>query len=97
MRVCQGRLGLMRHALPNARIMVDQPMGGRQGQASGIAIQANVILRLRKEINRILAFHTRKSLKQISNDTDRDFFMSGLEAKEYGIVDSVMKNRESLT
>ena len=85
-----------RHALPNARIMIHQPMGGFQGQASDIAIQANEILRLKNEINKILAFHTEKELEQISNDTDRDFFMSGDEAKEYGIVDNVMKNRDDL-
>jgi ATP-dependent Clp protease protease subunit len=85
-----------RHTLPNARIMIHQPMGGFQGQASDIAIQANEILRLKNEINKILAFHTGKDLKQISNDTDRDFFMSGDEAKEYGIIDNVMKNRDDL-
>ncbi len=85
-----------RHALPNARIMIHQPMGGFQGQASDIAIQANEILRLKNEINKILAFHTGKDLEQISNDTDRDFFMSGDEAKEYGIIDNVMKNRDDL-
>lgn len=85
-----------RHTLPNARIMIHQPMGGFQGQASDIAIQANEILRLKNEINKILAFHTGKDLEQISNDTDRDFFMSGDEAKEYGIIDNVMKNRDDL-
>lgn len=85
-----------RHALPNARIMIHQPMGGFQGQASDIAIQANEILRLKKEINQIIAMHTGKSLEQISQDTDRDFFMSGEEAREYGIVDNVMKNRDDL-
>lgn len=85
-----------RHTLPNARIMIHQPMGGFQGQASDIAIQANEILRLKNEINKILAFHTGKDLEQISNDTDRDFFMSGEEAKEYGIIDNVMKTRDDM-
>jgi ATP-dependent Clp protease protease subunit len=85
-----------RHALPNARIMIHQPMGGFQGQASDIAIQAKEILRLKNEMNKMLAFHTGKDLEQISSDTDRDFFMSGDEAKEYGIVDNVMKNRDDL-
>jgi len=85
-----------RHSLPNARIMIHQPMGGFQGQASDIAIQAKEILRLKHEMNKILAFHTGKDLEQISSDTDRDFFMSGDEAKEYGIVDNVMKNRDDL-
>lgn len=85
-----------RYALPNARILIHQPMGGAQGQASDIAIQAKEILRMKETLNNVLAFHTGKDLKQIQADTDRDFFMSGQEAKEYGIVDHVMTNREDL-
>jgi ATP-dependent Clp protease protease subunit len=79
-----------RFALPNARIMIHQPWGGVQGQASDISIQAKEILRLRDRINEILAFHTGKPLEAISKDTDRDFFMSPQEAKDYGIVDDVI-------
>ncbi len=85
-----------RYALPNARILIHQPMGGAQGQASDIAIQAKEILRMRETLNRILSFHTGKDLEKIQSDTDRDFFMSGQEAKEYGIVDHVMANRDDL-
>jgi ATP-dependent Clp protease protease subunit len=85
-----------RYALPNARILIHQPMGGFQGQASDIAIQAKEILRMKETLNNILAFHTGKDIDQIQNDTDRDFFMSGQEAKEYGIVDHVMTSRDDL-
>ncbi len=85
-----------RYALPNARILIHQPMGGAQGQASDIAIQAKEILRMKDTLNNLLAFHTGKDLKQIQTDTDRDFFMSGQEAKEYGIVDHVMTSRDDL-
>ena len=76
--------------------MLHQPSGGAQGQASDIEIQAREILRLRDRINEILSNHTCKSLEVISKDTDRDFFMTGEEAKAYGIVDHVMKNRDDL-
>src|SRR5512136_1781219 len=79
-----------RMALPNARIMIHQPWGGVQGTASDISIQAKEILRLRDRINEILSFHTGKPLEMISKDTDRDFFMSPQEAKDYGIVDDVV-------
>ena len=82
-----------RHALPHARIMIHQPLGGMQGQASDIEIHAKEILRLREELNQILAKHTKQPIKRITQDTDRDFFMSGLEAKEYGLIDSVLDKR----
>jgi len=85
-----------RFSLPNSRIMVHQPMGGAQGQASDIAIQAKEILRMKDTLNDILAKHTGKSLKKIQADTDRDFFMTGKEAKDYGIVDHVIENRDDL-
>ena len=82
-----------RYSLPNSRILIHQPMGGFQGQASDIAIQAREILRMKDTLNGILAFHTKKDLKQIQIDTDRDYFMSSEEAKEYGIIDHVIVNR----
>lgn len=83
-----------RFALPNARIMIHQPWGGVQGQASDISIQAKEILRLRERINEILAAHTGKAVEDIARDTDRDFFMSAAEASEYGLVDEVVKSRK---
>ncbi|MCX6996657.1 MAG: ATP-dependent Clp endopeptidase proteolytic subunit ClpP [Kiritimatiellaeota bacterium] len=83
-----------RFALPNARIMIHQPWGGVQGQASDISIQAKEILRLRDRINEILAFHTGKPLDIIARDTDRDFFMSAAEAQAYGLVDQVVASRK---
>ena len=85
-----------RYSLPNSRIMIHQPMGGFQGQASDIEIQAKEIMRMKETLNDILKTHTGKSLKQIQKDTDRDHFMSGLEAKAYGIVDHVIRNRDDL-
>lgn len=85
-----------RYSLPNSRILIHQPMGGFQGQASDIEIQAKEILRMKETLNQILVRHTGKDLGQIQNDTDRDFFMSGEEAKEYGIIDHVIKNRDDL-
>jgi ATP-dependent Clp protease protease subunit len=85
-----------RYSLPNSRILIHQPMGGFQGQASDIEIQAKEILRMRETLNQILMHHTGKDLNQIQNDTDRDFFMTGAEAKEYGIIDHVIKNRDDL-
>ena len=85
-----------RYALPNARIMIHQPMGGFQGQASDIEIQAKEILRMKESLNKILKRHTGKDLEQIRKDTDRDYFMSGQEASDYGIVDHVIRNRDDL-
>ncbi len=85
-----------RYSLPNSRIMVHQPMGGAQGQASDIAIQAKEILRMKDTINEILARHTGQDLERIRLDTDRDFFMAGDEAKEYGLIDHVISSRDDL-
>jgi ATP-dependent Clp protease protease subunit len=79
-----------RYALPNARIMIHQPWGGTQGQASDIHIQAQEILRMRDTLNGILAHHSGKDLPTIAHDTDRDFFMSAEEARTYGLVDEVL-------
>lgn len=84
----------MRFALPNARILIHQPMGGFSGQATDIDIHAREILRLREELNQILAHHTGQPLDVIARDTERDFFMNGEEAKGYGIVDRVITHRE---
>jgi ATP-dependent Clp protease protease subunit len=81
-----------RFALPNARVMIHQPMGGFQGQATDVEIHAREILRIKDSLNRIFAFHTGQPLEKIQADTDRDFFMSGEEAKEYGIVDEVIRS-----
>ncbi len=80
-----------RYALPNSRIMIHQPLGGAQGQASDIEIQTQEILRIKDKLNDILAHHTGQPLKRIKKDTDRDFFMSALEAKEYGLIDEVVQ------
>jgi ATP-dependent Clp protease protease subunit len=85
-----------RYALPHSRIMIHQPMGGFQGQASDIAIQAKEILRMKDALNDILVRHTGKSLDDVQKDTDRDNFMSGAEAKSYGIVDHVITDRDDL-
>jgi len=82
-----------RYALPHSRILIHQPMGGFQGQASDVDIQAREILRLREELNQIMVRHTSQSLERIEADTDRDFYMSGHQAKEYGIVDEVVIQR----
>ena len=79
-----------RFALPAARILIHQPWGGVQGQASDISIQAREILRLREKINELLSKHTGQSLEKIQKDTDRDYFMSAEEAKEYGLIDEVL-------
>jgi len=79
-----------RYALPHARIMIHQPLGGAQGQATDIAIQAEEILRMKKELNGILAKNTGQSVKIIEEDTDRDNFMSAAEAKDYGMIDEVL-------
>lgn len=82
-----------RYSLPNARILIHQPMGGFQGQASDIDIHAREILRMRQDLNRILALHTGQKLKKIESDTDRDYFMSAEEALKYGIIDKVLHER----
>jgi len=84
-----------RYALPNARILIHQPMGAFQGQAADVAIQAKEILRMRESLNEILAFHTNQDIKKISTDTDRDFYMSGEEAKTYHLIDHVITRREA--
>ena len=85
-----------RYSLPNSRILIHQPMGGFQGQASDIEIQAREILRMKDTLNQILVHHTGQKLKQIQADTDRDFFMTAEEAKGYGIIDHVIMNRDDL-
>jgi ATP-dependent Clp protease protease subunit len=85
-----------RYSLPNSRILIHQPMGGFQGQASDVEIQAREILRMKDTLNQILVKHSGRSLDRIRNDTDRDYFMSGNEAKEYGLIDHVIANREDL-
>jgi len=84
-----------RFALPNARIMIHQPWGGVQGQAADISIQAKEILRVRDRLNEILAHHTGKPLDVVVKDSDRDFFMSAEEAREYGVVDAVLLSRKT--
>ena len=85
-----------RFALPHARIMIHQPYGGTQGQASDIQIQAKEILRMRQELDRILASHTGQPLERVEKDSDRDFFMSPEEAKVYGLIDEVIHSRVGL-
>ncbi len=87
--LCAGTKG-KRSCLPNSRVMIHQPWGGVQGQAADISIQAKEILRLRDKINEILVYHTGRPLEKIEKDTDRDYFMSGDEAKSYGLVDEVI-------
>src|SRR5207253_5092987 len=82
-----------RFALPHARIMIHQPLGGVQGQATDIDIQAREILRMREELNRILLHHTGQTMEKIQRDTDRDFFMTSEQAKEYHIVDEVIPSK----
>ncbi len=85
-----------RFSLPHSRILLHQPMGGFQGQASDIEIQAKEIIRMKETLNQILSNHTGKEISVLQSDTDRDFFMSGEEAKAYGIIDHVMVNRDDL-
>ena len=82
-----------RYALPNSRVMIHQPSGGAQGQATDIAIQAKEILYLREKLNKELAQNTGKPLEQIEKDVERDFFMAAADAKDYGIVDAVLERR----
>ena len=83
-----------RSALPNSRIMIHQPLGGAEGQASDIKILSDEILRLRTSLNTILAKNTKQNLKKIEKDTDRNFFMSANEAKNYGIIDTILEKRK---
>jgi ATP-dependent Clp protease protease subunit len=83
-----------RYALPHARIMIHQPLGGAQGQATDIAIQAKEILRMKEELNEILAKNCDQSIKKVEKDTDRDNFMSAAESKEYGMIDEVLLKKE---
>ena len=85
-----------RFALPNSRIMIHQPSGGAQGQATDIQLHAKEILRMKDTLNQILADHTGQSLEKIAEDTERDFFMSGAESRDYGIVDRVVTDRSEL-
>ena len=85
-----------RYALPNARILIHQPWGGVQGQASDISIQAREILRLKDRLNEILAKHCGRNVDELTRDTDRDRFMSSTEAKEYGLVDLVVQSRKEI-
>jgi ATP-dependent Clp protease protease subunit len=90
--LCAGAKG-KRFALPNARVMIHQPLGGFQGQASDIAIHAKEILSIREKLNRIMAGHTGQPIERIEKDTDRDNFRSAAEAAEYGIIDNVLAER----
>lgn len=83
-----------RYALPNARIMIHQPLGGAQGQATDISIQAQEILRMKQRLNEILAFHTGQTIERVEKDTDRDHFLSPEDAKAYGLVDHVVTPRK---
>ena len=82
-----------RSALPNSRIVIHQPLGGSQGQASDIGIQAKEILRLKQDLNTILARHTGQAVEKVENDTDRDYYMTSSQAKEYGIIDEIIVKR----
>jgi ATP-dependent Clp protease, protease subunit len=82
-----------RHALPHSRILIHQPMGGFSGQATDVEIQAREILRLKEELNDILSRHTSQPIERIERDTDRDYYMSGEQAVEYGLIDSVIQKR----
>lgn len=90
--LCAGEKG-KRYALPHSRILIHQPLGGAQGQATDIGIQAREILRLREDLNGILAGHTGQSMERIEKDTERDYFMTSKEAQEYGIIDTIMFKR----
>jgi len=82
-----------RYALPHSTMLIHQPMGGAYGQATDISIRAEEIMRVKKELNSILANHTGQSLEKISEDTERDFYMTAVEAKKYGLIDEVVSNR----
>jgi ATP-dependent Clp protease protease subunit len=84
-----------RSALPHSRIMIHQPLGGFSGQASDVEIHAREMLRVKHELTEILAHHTGKPMKQVAEDSDRDFFMTSAQAKEYGVIDDVFERRHS--
>ena len=84
-----------RHALPNSRVMIHQPLGGFQGQASDIAIHAKEIMDIKAKLNNIMSHHTGQPIDRISIDTDRDNFMSAKQSKDYGLIDSVYETRET--
>jgi len=86
-----------RHCLPNSRVMIHQPLGGYQGQATDIEIHAKEILSIKEKLNGILSHHTKKTKVQVARDTERDNFMSAKQAVEYGLVDSIMTKREDVT
>lgn len=85
-----------RYALPHSSILIHQPMGGARGQASDIHIQAEEVLRVKEELNSIMASHTGQSIEKIRSDSDRDFYMTAAEAKKYGIIDHVMNSRKEI-
>ncbi len=85
-----------RYSLPNSRIMIHQPMGGFQGQATDIDIHAREILRMREDLNAILSVHTGQTIEKVANDTERDNFMSATEARTYGLIDRVLTSRQEL-
>jgi ATP-dependent Clp protease protease subunit len=85
-----------RSVLPHARVMIHQPSGGSQGQATTLEIYTKEILNIRVKLNEILAKHTKQNIKKISKDTDRDYFMSADEAKNYGIVDNILTSKSEL-
>jgi ATP-dependent Clp protease protease subunit len=94
--LCAGSKG-KRYALPNARIMIHQPLGGAQGQATDIEIQTHEILRIKKLLNEILSKHTGQPLEKIEKDTDRDFYMGARQALEYGLIDEVIEARKLIS
>lgn len=93
--LCAGAKG-KRFSLPNSRVLIHQPLGGTQGQASDIEIHTKEILKLRDKLNKILVKHTGQTIKKIEKDTDRDFYMSAEEAKEYGIIDQIIETRKDI-
>jgi ATP-dependent Clp protease protease subunit len=91
--LCAGSQG-KRFALPHSRVMIHQPMGGTQGQASDIEIEAREIQKLKKELYEIIAYHSGKTYEQVWKDSDRDYWMIAAEAKEYGMIDNVLELRK---
>jgi ATP-dependent Clp protease, protease subunit len=91
--LCAGEKG-KRYSLPHSRVLIHQPLGGAQGQATDIGIQAKEILRTRQELNEILVHHTGQSIEKIVQDTERDFFMTAAQALEYGIIDEIVEKRK---